>query len=65
MEIFSILYNTGKGVEEVPFSEERVDVGSYKLVTSEFSENKLFAKIDNVPISMVASSNKEKLNGLV
>ena len=66
MKIFTILYNTGKKVEEIPFEEIRINKGDYISVkSSDLSDKPLFGQIEHVPVSMIASKDKEKLNGLL
>jgi hypothetical protein len=50
MSIFSVLYNTGKGIEEIPFEEIRVEQNDLIDVHSDISEKKLFARVANAPI---------------
>lgn len=67
MSIFTILYNSGSGgVEEVPFEEVCVNVGDFvSISSSQLSELPLLAKVVQVPISMIASKDKEKLSGIL
>jgi hypothetical protein len=66
MKVFTILYNTGKSVDEIPFEEVRINKGDLiSIKKSELSDKPLFGRIENVPVSMIASQDKDKLNGLV
>lgn len=66
MKIFTILYNTGKGVEEIPFEEIRINKNDFVSITkSELSSEPLFAQIQHVPICMISTPNKDKLSGLL
>lgn len=66
MKVFSILYNTGKSVDEIPFEEVRVNKGDLiSIKNSGISDKPLFGRVENVPVSMIASQDKDKLNGLV
>ena len=55
MTIDSILYNTGKEIQEVPVREVRMEVGDKVQVRgSKLSERPLFAEIVDFPVGMLA-----------
>ena len=56
MKIFTILYNTGKGADEVPFEEKRINLNDLVIVKdSDLSDTALLAKVSHVPVCMMAS----------
>ena len=70
MRIFTILYNDGNGqIEELPFEEIRMNQGDLIMVNPSqeiaYSTQPMLARIDHIPINMIASKDKEKLSGIV
>jgi len=66
MKVYTVLYNTGKSVEEIPFVEVRFESGDFiSIRNTTLSDRPLFGKIEHIPVYMIASKDKEKLNGVV
>jgi hypothetical protein len=61
------LYNSGQGgIDEIPFEEIRFSKGDYaQHKDSKLSDDPLFAQVDGIPAAMIATQDKEKLNGVI
>lgn len=69
--VFKMLYNQGNGIiEEIPFEEVRVSHGDIFILSPTIAgaqpgSHPVYAKIEHLPVSMMASQDKRKLNGVV
>lgn len=69
-KIFTVLYNEGFGsISEIPFEERRLQKDELYKIPSHLSnsvgiQDDIFCKLDHIPICMVASKDKKKLQSL-
>ena len=66
MKVAHLLYNEGHSVEEIPFSEQRINKGDLKTIQScTLSPLPMMVELTHIPICMLACEDKEKLSGLM